>query len=138
MLRKTDALNLEQLKAASTCGKLISLAQQSSESLPTDADEKDDIQKLEEAFLHYEQDENGEISIKDLCQLLFELHAELPKDVIVHLIEEGDFNQNKRISIDDLKNMHSIYLEWNDQSEFEESEGKSDESGESASSEESA
>ena len=65
MLPKTDALNLEQMKAASTCGKLTILAQQNEEAPPIDDDTK--AQKLEEAFLQFEQDENGEISIKDLC-----------------------------------------------------------------------
>ena len=65
MLPKTDALNLEHIKNSSVCGKLISLAQQGEETLPADQQQLE--QQVIEAFQQFEQDENGEISIKDLC-----------------------------------------------------------------------
>ena len=109
MLPKTDALNLAEMKDVSVCGKLTNLAQIQQKQMSEE--DLEWARSARKAFSKLDKDDNGEISIKDFCQLLHNTGAELPKGVIKSLIEQGDFNQNKRVSLNELEGMHQNYVD---------------------------
>jgi hypothetical protein len=59
--------------------------------------------------MKFDTDSDGNISIQDLCQMMHDFELKIDHDGIKSLIEQGDINQDKKISYEDLLNIIGIY-----------------------------